>query len=149
MTLKFDPYAFEKTEINGVPVLYKKIESAPCIHIRLFFDFGAFHDEIGKEGVAHFLEHMLLKGSSLFSNKKETKEFSKKYMLNTLNAHTGYFHMGVDGKTLPENYEKVIEGMFDMILTPKITQEDFDEEKKVIIQEAWGRYKNDKYLQYC
>ena len=148
MTLKYDPYAFEKTKINGVPVLYKKIESAPCIHIRLFFDFGAFHDEEGKEGVAHFLEHMLLKGSSLFPTKKDTKEFSKKYMLNTLNARTGFFFMGVDGKTLPENYEKVIEGMFDMILTPKITQEDFDEEKKVIIQESWGRYKNDKYLKY-
>ena len=148
MTLKFDPYAFEQINIDGVPVLYKKIDTAPCIHIRLVFDFGAFHDDEGKEGVAHFLEHMLLKGSSLIPTKKDKEEFSKKYMLNTLNAHTGYFHMGLDGKTLPENYNKVIEVMFDMILTPKINQKDFDEEKPVIIQEAWGRYKNDKYLKY-
>lgn len=148
MTLKFDPYAFEQTTIDNVPVFYKKIETAPCIHIRLVFDFGAFHDEIGKEGVAHFLEHMLLKGSSLFSTKKDTKEFSKKYMLDTLNAATGFFSMWLNGKTLPENYERVVEGLFDMILTPKITQQDFDEEKAVIIQEAWGRYKNDKYLKY-
>lgn len=148
MTLKFDPYAFEHTIIDNVPVLFKKIETAPCIHIRLVFNFGAFHDEIGKEGVAHFLEHMLLKGSSSFSTKKDTQEFSKKYMLNTLNAATGFFSMWLSGKTLPENYEKVMDGLFDMILTAKLTQNDFDEEKSVIIQEAWGRYKNDKYLKY-
>lgn len=148
MTLKFDPYAFEHTTIDSVPVLYKKIETAPCIHIRLVFNFGAFHDEIGKEGTAHFLEHMLLKGSSLFSTKKDTQEFGKKYMLNTLNAATGFFSMWLSGKTLPENYEKAIEGLFDMILTSKLTQDDFDEEKSVIIQEAWGRYKNEKYLKY-
>lgn len=148
MTLKFDPYLFEQKTIDGVTVLYKKIDTAPCIHIRLVFDFGAFHDDIGKEGVAHFLEHMLLKGCDLYPTKKDIKQFSKKYMLNTLNASTGFFSMWLNGKTLPENYEKVIEGMFDMILTSKITQKDFDEEKPVIIEEAWGRYKNDKYLNY-
>lgn len=148
MTLKFDPYLFEQKTIDGVTVLYKKIDTAPCIHIRFVFDFGAFSDEIGKEGVAHFLEHMLFKGSDLYPTKKDVREFSKKYMLNTLNASTGYFSMWLNGKTLPENYEKVIEGVFDMILTPKLTQKDFDEEKPVIMEEAWGRYKNDKYLNY-
>jgi predicted Zn-dependent peptidase len=148
MTLKFDPYLFEQKTIDGVTVLYKKIDTAPCIHIRLVFDFGAFSDPEGKEGVAHFLEHMLLKGCDTYPTKKDIREFSKKYMLNTLNATTGYFSMWLNGKTLPENYEKVIEGMFDMILTPKITQKDFDEEKPVITEEAWGRYKNDKYLNY-
>lgn len=38
--------------------------------------------------------------------------------------------------------------MFDMILTSKLNQKDFDEEKPVIIEESWGRYKNDKYLNY-
>lgn len=107
MKLNFDPYLFEQKNIDGVNILYKKIDTAPCIHIRLVFDFGAFNDDIGKEGVAHFLEHMLLKGCDLYPTKKDIREFSKKYMLNTLNASTGFFSMWLNGKTLPEIMKKL------------------------------------------
>ncbi len=35
-----------------------------------------------------------------------------------------------------------------MIINPKLTLEDFDNEKKVIIQEAWRVFLNDKYINY-
>ncbi len=148
MTLKFDPYAFEKTEINGVPVLYKKIESAPCIHFRFVFKYGAFDDPVGKEGVAHFLEHMLFKGTDIFADEKEVELFRKRHTLNSLNANTSYYELKIVGKCLPEKFDKVLEGIFSMILSPKITEKDFNDEKRVIIQESWQKFFNDKHISY-
>ncbi|MBC7981998.1 insulinase family protein [Candidatus Parcubacteria bacterium] len=52
------------------------------------------------------------------------------------------------GKTLPENTETVLKGMFDMLINAKLKEEDVEKERKVIIQEIWRSYHNEKYVEY-
>lgn len=144
----FDPYDFSKKEIDGVTVYYKNLPWAPCIHVRFLFSVGAFNDPVGKEGVAHFLEHMIGNGSPLVPDKKAVKEFSRLYMLNSRNAFTSYNWTAYVCKFLPENFNKVITTMADYVCNPFLRTEDVEHERKVITQEAWGRYKNDKFLNY-
>ncbi len=144
----FDPYDFFKKEINGVPVYYKNLPWAPCIHIRVVFNTGAFDDPNGKEGLSHFLEHVLLKGCPSMPNKKAVKEWSKINALNTLNAFTNFDSTWYTLKCLPEKYDFVLAGLKDMIFHSYLKEEDVEEERKVIIQEAWGRFLNEKYLKY-
>ncbi len=144
----FDPYDFSKKVVSGVPVYYKNLPWAPCIHIRFTFSVGAFGDPKNREGLAHFLEHVIGNGSSLLPDKKAVREFSRLYMLNTKNASTSYHWTSYTGKCLPENFEKVISAMEDYIFRPFLRVEDVEHERKVITQEAWGVYKNEKYLNY-
>lgn len=144
----FDPYDFSKKEIDGVPVYYKNIPWAPCINIRVVFNTGAFNDPVGKEGLSHFLEHMIFDGSPLLDDKKAIRAWSKINALNSWNAWTGYSKTTYWLKCLPENFEKVLIGMKDMIFKPHLRPEDVEHERKVITQEAWGRYQNEKYLNY-
>ena len=144
----FDPYDFSKKDIDGVSVYYKNLPWAPCIHIMVSFKVGAFNDPIGKEGLAHFLEHMIGNGCPTLPDKKAMKEFSRLYMLNTRNAFTGYHRTAYHGKCLPENFIKVMMTMRDYVFNPFLRPEDAEHERKVITQEAWGRYKNEKYLKY-
>ncbi len=146
--LQFEPFAFEKQEIADVPVYTRHLPFAPCIHIRIGFRYGAIHDEMGKEGTAHFLEHMIFDGSSMFADEKETQEFGKTIMLDSLNAHTGLFELFVLGKCLPHHFETALAGVFSMILEPKLTEKSFEHEKKVITQEAWGVFLNEKRIAY-
>jgi predicted Zn-dependent peptidase len=147
-TKNFDPYDFSKKEIDGVSVYYKNLPWAPCINIRIVFNNGAFDDSIGKEGLSHFLEHLLLKGCPSIPNKKAIKEWSKINALNTLNAFTSFDNTWYTLKCLPDKYDVVISGLKDMIFNSFLRDEDIEEERKVITQEAWNNYLNDKYLKY-
>ena len=145
-TKNFDSYDFSRKEIDGVSIFYKNLPQAPCINIRVVFNIGAFDDPTGKEGVSHFLEHMLLKGCPSIPSKKSIKEWSKINALNTLNAFTNYDNTWYTLKCLPEKYDTAIAGLKDMIFHSFLKLEDIEEERKVITQEAWGRFLNEKFL---
>jgi predicted Zn-dependent peptidase len=144
----FDPYDFSFREIAGVPVYYKHLPWAPCLHIRWSFSSGAFADPKGKEGLAHFLEHIIGNGSPTLPNKKAMREFSKLYMLGSRNALTSHYWTDYVGKCLPEHAQTVLERMVDYIFRPFMRAEDVEHERKVITQEAWERYVNAKFLGY-
>jgi len=145
----FDSYEFSKREIIGVPVYYKNMPWAPCINIRVVFNTGAFNDPIGKEGLSHFLEHMIFDGSKILPNKKSIEEWKKKYSLNTWNAWTNFYNTCYWLKCLPEKYTDTLSGMKDMIFNPLLRPEDIEHERKVIMQEAWNSFLNEKHLSYC
>ncbi len=147
-TLLDDPYDFTKDLVDGVPLFYKNFPSAPCIHIRIAFRFGAKHDPIGKEGVAHLLEHMIFKGTDIYETEKDIEYFRKNITLGTLNAYTGMFEMVVKAKCLPYNFEKCLKGMMSIVVMPKLRDEDFAVEKKIVMDEAWRHFKNEKQIAY-
>lgn len=147
-TKEFDPYDFSKRKIAGVPVYYKNLPWAPCIHIRLVFNSGAFDDPIGKEGLSHFLEHMIFDGSPILPDKKSIKEWSKFHSLNTWNAWTGFDNTCYYLKCLPEEYDTVLLGIKDMVFKPYLRSDDVEHERRVIMQEVWGRFQNEKFLSY-
>ncbi|MEQ1561465.1 MAG: pitrilysin family protein [Nitrospira sp.] len=144
----FDPYDFSKKEIEGVTVYYKNLPWAPCIHTRFTFSVGSFNDPEGKEGVAHFLEHMMFDGSPSLPTKKDIDEFSRLYMLKSHNATTGYNWTSYHGKFLPEHFATVLKMFAEQVSQPLLKDEDVEHERKVITQEAWGRFKNEKLLKY-
>lgn len=144
----FDPYDFNKTEIEGVPVYWKNIPSAPCIHARIVFNVGGFDDPVGKEGLSHFLEHMYMHGSALFPGKDAYKKLTREYTLNTLNASTYWDFTSYWFKCFPESFDLIIPKLFDMVFKSLLREEDIENERKVIIQEAWNKYSNEKFLNY-
>ncbi len=147
-TKNFDPFDFSKKVVGGVPVYFKNVPMAPCIHIDIIFKTGGFSDPEGKEGLSHFLEHMIFDGSSKFKDKKAVTEWSKKYAIHSWNAWTSSYETSYNLKCLPENFKTVVIGMKDMIFSPLLRKEDIEHERGVITQESWRRYKNEKYLAY-
>ncbi len=144
----FDPYDFSKREIDGVSVYYKNLPWAPCVHIRIVFDVGAFNDPVGKEGLSHFFEHIIFDGSPKIPDRKAVRDWSKLNALNTWNAWTSFDNTNYWLKCLPEKFEDALTGMKDMIFHPFLRPEDVEHERKVITQESWNRFLNEKYLAY-
>ena len=56
--------------------------------------------------------------------------------------HAGLF------ATLPEKYKETLNGVKDMIFNSYLRKEDLETERKIITQEAWNRFQNEKYLNY-
>lgn len=147
-TLTFDPYDFSKTEVSGIPIYYKNLPWAPCIHIYISFNTGAFNDPVGKEGLSHFLEHMVFDGSPSFPDRKAVHEWRKVHTLNSWNAYTSHHNTAYHLRCLPEKFEDVLTLMKEQIFSPLLRDEDVEHERKVITQEAWGYYQNEKLLTY-
>ena len=106
---------------------------SPLISIDFWCKAGISFEGKDKFGLAHFLEHMIFKGSKLI----EPGEFDLK--IETLggfsNASTGYddVHYYVD--IPPSNLEEALSLLTNLILFPNLNEKEFDLEKKVIIEE--------------
>jgi len=106
---------------------------SPLISIDFWFKAGVSSEEKSKVGLAHFLEHMIFKGSKLL----KPGEFDLR--IETLggfsNASTGYddVHYYVD--IPPSNFEEALSLLTNLVLFPKFNKKEFDLEKKVIIEE--------------
>src|SRR5262245_6535848 len=51
---------------NGMEVVVVPNHRVPIVHQTLFYKVGASEDPAGYPGVAHFLEHMMFKGTTRF-----------------------------------------------------------------------------------
>ena len=107
--------------------------NSPLISIDFWFKAGISFEEKNEVGLAHFLEHMIFKGSKLL----EPGEFDLK--IETLggfsNASTGYddVHYYVD--IPPSNLEEALSLLTNLVLFPNFNKKEFELEKKVIIEE--------------
>ncbi|HOV97696.1 MAG TPA: insulinase family protein, partial [bacterium] len=59
---------------NGSKVFHFHKPNAPLSSF-VIFDAGSRHDPIGKEGTAHYTEHMLFKSTKKFKDETETGLF--------------------------------------------------------------------------
>ena len=106
---------------------------SPLISIDFWFKAGILFEEKNKVGLAHFLEHMIFKGSKLL----EPGEFDLR--IETLggfsNASTGYddVHYYVD--IPPSNLEEALSLLTNLVLFPNLNEKEFHLEKNVIIEE--------------
>jgi zinc protease len=121
---------------NGLKVLLKQDLNAPLISFQVWYRVGS-RDEIGNEtGMAHYLEHMMFKG---------TKEFRKGEIAQAIqlkggvfNAFTSYDYTGYYENFAPENLELAIKIESDRMRNSRLDQEEIDLERSVIVSELEG-----------
>ena len=106
---------------------------SPLISIDFWFKAGISFEEKEKVGLAHFLEHMIFKGSKLL--KPGEFDLRIEALGGFSNASTGYddVHYYVD--IPPSNVEEALSLLTNLVLFPKLNEKEFNLEKKVIIEE--------------
>jgi predicted Zn-dependent peptidase len=117
---------------NGLDIVAEVNPDAHSFAAGLFVKTGSRDEEAGVNGVSHFLEHMMFKGSSKYTWEDVNRIFDEigaKYNAFTSQEMTAYY-----ANVLPEFTEKAIEHL-SHLLRPAIRVEDFTTEKKVILEE--------------
>ena len=51
---------------NGLTLVVVENPRAPVVAQMIWYDFGSSVEEIGKSGLAHFMEHLMFKGTKKF-----------------------------------------------------------------------------------
>lgn len=123
---------------NGLEVVAELNDAAYSVAFGFYVKTGARDETNEISGVSHFLEHMAFKGTDRFSAEDVNRIFDE-YGAD-YNAMTGeestIFYSSVLPEYLPQTFE-----LQSSILFPTLRQDDFDMEKKVILEEI-GMYED-------
>ena len=127
------PLTFHHQQLsNGLDILAEVNPDSHSIAIGMFVNTGSRDEEPAINGVSHFLEHMMFKGSQKYTWEDVNRIFDEigaRYNAFTSQEMTAYY-----ANVLPEFTERALEHLAHL-LRPAIRQEDFDTEKKVILEE--------------
>ena len=118
---------------NGATCVVADIEQSTLTCIDFWCKGGSLYELKDEEGMAHFLEHMIFKGSK---NLKEG-EFDLKIesLGGSSNAATGLDDVHYHVLVPPEKIEDGLKLILELLLFPKIEHDAFEIEKKVVLEE--------------
>jgi predicted Zn-dependent peptidase len=117
---------------NGLDVIAEVNDAAHSMAVGFMVKTGSRDESAEVSGVSHFLEHMMFKGTATRNSQQVNEEFDAMGAKNnafTSNEVTCYW-----AQVLPEYTERALELLSDM-MRPALRPDDFDMEKKVIIEE--------------
>ena len=117
---------------NGMCLVYEKVLSQ-AVSVGLWVKAGSMYEKAEENGISHFTEHMLFKGTkrrSAFELADETD-----YVGGQINAYTSRECTCYYIKTLSESMELSIDILSDMYYNSLFREEDIESEKKVVIEE--------------
>ena len=117
---------------NGLQLIGETSPSARSVAVGFFVRTGARVETSAESGLSHFLEHMMFKGTprrTAFDVNLDFDRIGASYNAYTSEENTVYY-----AALLPEYLPRGIDILAD-ILRPSLRQEDFDMEKKVILEE--------------
>lgn len=124
---------FKRTELgNGLTLVAELAPQAASMAVGFFARTGSRDETAEVNGVSHFLEHMMFKGTArrtAFDVNREFDEIGANYNAFTNEENTVYY-----ANVLPEFQARAVDLLGDM-LRPALRTEDFEVEKKVILEE--------------
>lgn len=124
---------FARTKLdNGLEVIVEANESALSTSLGFFVKTGSRDETDEVSGISHFLEHMAFKGGDRMTAAEVNQELDALGGLS--NAFTMVESTAFYAQTLPELQERAVV-LLSEILRPSLRQEDFETEKKVVMEE--------------
>ena len=118
---------------NGATCVVANMEDSTLTCIDFWCKGGSNYEMKDEEGMAHFLEHMVFKGSK---NLKEG-EFDLKIesLGGSSNAATGLDDVHYHVLVPPEKIEEALNLLLELLLFPTIEENAFEMEKEVVLEE--------------
>ena len=94
---------------------------------------GARSEQPAEQGVAHFIEHLLFKGTKRRTARQITREIDS--LGGILNAFTSYEYVCYYAKALAKTLPQVVDILSDMFLHSTFPADEIEKERKVVLQE--------------
>lgn len=129
-----DHLSHEKTILdNGITVISEHIDSVRSVSIGIWIKTGSRTESISENGIAHFLEHMVFKGTKKRSPLKIAQ--SMESLGGSLNAFTGKEVTCYFANALDIHLKNAVEILADMVCNSTFPDKEIDREKQVVIEE--------------
>jgi predicted Zn-dependent peptidase len=118
---------------NGLRLLTEQIPHVRSVSIGVWLTRGSRHEPAVHGGIAHFVEHMLFKGTTSRSAESIAQDIDS--IGGQLDAFTAKEYASYYIKVLDENLPLAVDILSDIVLNPALAQDDIEREKKVVLEE--------------
>jgi len=125
---------YSKTVLdNGLTLVSEKIDHFRSISLGIWVKVGSRDEREQENGISHFIEHMIFKGTRTRTNLQISKELDNIGGLS--NAFTGKEYTCFHSKVLDRHFEKLADILSDIFLNSVFDLQDLNRERQVIFQE--------------
>lgn len=123
----------EHTLPNGIRVYLSKLPVYRSASIGVWFKTGSVNEDRSNNGISHFIEHMLFKGT----DKRTAKDIAEFFdtLGGDLNAFTSKECTCYHAKVLDKHLPVAIEVIGDMLTNSSMSHEEIEKEKGVVLDE--------------
>jgi len=118
---------------NGLKIITESMPGTRSMSLGLWLRSGSRRETAEENGISHFIEHMLFKGTE----SRSTQEIARE--LDTIggysDAFTGKEIVSFNAKALEEHAFHAFDILSDMVMRPLFREEDLEKEKGVVLEE--------------
>ncbi len=118
---------------NGLVVITEPMEHVHSVSVGIWLRTGSRCEPPGLNGISHFIEHMVFKGTSRRTAEDIAREVDS--VGGMLDAFTSKEMVCFNTRVLDEHLPKAFDVLADMVLDPKFAEDEIDREKSVILEE--------------
>lgn len=123
----------EFTAENGLKVIGIESHKSPVVSVQMWVRNGSADELAGEEGISHFIEHLLFKGTQSF----KVGEIANMVEAcgGEINAYTSY-DQTVYYITISKNFfSRAMDAIYEMMECPLFDKDEIDKERDVVIEE--------------
>jgi len=118
---------------NGITVVLEEMPFVRSIAFGAFIKNGSRNENKNVNGISHFIEHMLFKGTEKRTAKMIAEEMDA--IGGQLNAYTTKEFTCYYARTLDNHFDTALDIISDMLINSKFDEDDIAKERGVIIEE--------------
>ena len=118
---------------NGLVIITQPMEHVHSVSVGIWLRTGSRREPAELNGISHFIEHMVFKGTTRRSAEDIAREVDS--VGGLLDAFTTKELVCFNTRVLDEHLPIAFDVIADMVLDPKFADEDIDREKSVILEE--------------
>jgi predicted Zn-dependent peptidase len=120
---------------NGIRVVTESVRDVASAAIGLWVENGSRYESARTNGISHFIEHLLFKGTATRSAQRVAEEIER--LGGSINAFTTKEHTCYHTRTLHEDVETALDVLGDIFLHSAFRPEDVELEREVVLQEIY------------
>ncbi|MBW4025866.1 M16 family metallopeptidase [Acidipila rosea] len=129
---------------NGLTILTEKMDHLRSVAMGMWIRAGSRHESAEMNGISHFVEHMVFKGTTSRSAQRIAREVDA--IGGNLDAFTGKETVCFNIKVLDEHAPVALEVLSDLVLNPVFAADEIVRERGVILEEIKIDEDNPDYL---
>ncbi len=118
---------------NGLRLLTERMPHVRSVSIGVWLARGSRHEPAEQGGIAHFVEHMLFKGTANRSAEDIAQAIDS--IGGQMDAFTAKEYASYYIKVLDEHLPLAVEVLADIVMRPAFSADDISREKKVVLEE--------------
>src|SRR5205809_2613895 len=118
---------------TGLRLITETMPHVRSVSLGVWLTRGSRHETLDRSGIAHFVEHMLFKGTGSRTAEDIAQEIDS--IGGQLDAFTAKEYASYYIKVLDEHLPTAVDILSDIVRNPAFSPDDIEREKKVVVEE--------------